>query len=328
MGAKAPRAAAGHALPSCKLARMFHGFASSLAGVSRGNRVLLGGLLLYGVALWVLRPLTPFEQDEVLFLRALEKYDVAKHAPHPPGYPLYIGIGKVLRALISDPVTALQLVSVAAAMAALLFAWLLARRAGATRGEATAAAMIIAAAPTWLFHAAVGFSDVPGTAVALAATWALLSALDRPTVLPLAGVAVAAAAAVRPQLLLVLFPLGVAVLVVTARRGRWTALASGAGSAIGVSLAAGCPRSSSPGRAAFGRRWWTRARGSPRKRRTGTSRRRRLRRWRTGGWSIRGAPWPWPERSGCWSWRGRLRSGDPAAAASLSWRRGPRGSTS
>ena len=96
---------------------------------------MLGGLLLYGVALWVLRPLTPFEQDEVLFLRGLEKYDVAKHAPHPPGYPLYIGIGKALRALVGDPVTALQLVSVAAAMAALLFAWLLARRAGATRGE-------------------------------------------------------------------------------------------------------------------------------------------------------------------------------------------------
>lgn len=241
MGAKAPRPAAGSALPSCKLRRMLRGLASSLAGVSRGDRVLLGVLLLYGVALWVLRPMTPFEQDEVLFLRGLEKYDVAKHAPHPPGYPLYIGIGKAVRALVGDPVTALQLVSVVAAMATLLFAWLLARRVGATRGEATAAAMIIATVPTWLFHAAVGFSDVPGTAVALAATWALLSALDRPTVLPLAGVAVAAAAAVRPQLLLVLFPLGVAALVVTARRGRWTALASAAGSAVGVSLACWLP---------------------------------------------------------------------------------------
>ncbi|MDD5564037.1 MAG: hypothetical protein PHQ91_10010, partial [Thermoanaerobaculaceae bacterium] len=56
-----------------------------------GDRLFGGALLAYGVALWLFRPLTPFEQDEVLFLKALDRYDVALHSPHPPGYPLFVG---------------------------------------------------------------------------------------------------------------------------------------------------------------------------------------------------------------------------------------------
>jgi hypothetical protein len=208
---------------------------------ARRNPILLAALLLYGVALFLLRPLTPFEQDEVLFLRALEKYDVAKHAPHPPGYPLYIGMGKALRVVLGDPVLAVQLLSVLAAMAAVACVWLLAGRLGAPRGAATAGAAVLATVPTFLFHANVGFSDVPGTAVALAAAWLLVAALDRPGAFPVAGVAVAAAAAVRPQLVLAVLPLGLAALWVAMRRGRWGAVAGAVASGLGVSLACWLP---------------------------------------------------------------------------------------
>lgn len=208
---------------------------------ARRNPALLAALLLYGVALFLLRPLTPFEQDEVLFLRALEKYDVAKHAPHPPGYPLYIGLAKAVRVVVGDPILAIQLVSVLAAVGVVALVWLLSTRLGAPRAAATAAAAVVAAAPAFLFHANIGFSDIPGTAAALIAAWLLASALDRPGALPVAGAAVAAAAAVRPQLVLAVLPLGLAALWVAVRRGRWGAVAGGVASGLGVSVACWLP---------------------------------------------------------------------------------------
>ena len=208
---------------------------------ARWNPILPAALLLYGAALFLLRPLTPFEQDEVLFLRGLEKYDVAKHAPHPPGYPLYIGVGKALRFVLGDPVLALQLLSVLAAMAAIACVWLLARRLGAPRTVATASAAVLAAVPSFLFYANVGFSDVPGTAVALAAAWLLVAAFDRPRLLAAAGAAVAAAFAVRPQLVLAVLPLGIPALWVAMRRGRRGAVAGALASGLGVSLVCWLP---------------------------------------------------------------------------------------
>ncbi len=212
-----------------------------LSRASRRDLALLVALLVYGAALWLLRPLTPFEQDEVLFLRALEKYDVAKHAPHPPGYPLYIGLADAVRFVVRDPLVAIQLVSVLAEVGIVAAVWLLARRLGATRPAATAAAALAATIPAFLFYANVGFSDVPGTAVALAAAWLLVTALDRPGALAAAGAAAAAAGAVRPQLVLAVLPVGLAALVVAVRCRRWWAVAGAVASGVGVSLACWLP---------------------------------------------------------------------------------------
>ena len=54
---------------------------------SPATRWALAALALYGALLWVTRPATPFEWDEVLYQRALDHYDVAVHSPHPPGVP-------------------------------------------------------------------------------------------------------------------------------------------------------------------------------------------------------------------------------------------------
>src|SRR5262245_46197595 len=42
---------------------------------------------------------TPWDWDELLFMLALDHYDVAAHRPHPPGFPLYIFAAKVVRKL-------------------------------------------------------------------------------------------------------------------------------------------------------------------------------------------------------------------------------------
>ncbi|HEX7184863.1 MAG TPA: DUF2723 domain-containing protein [Thermoanaerobaculia bacterium] len=44
-----------------------------------------------------------WDHDSIQFALGVERYDLAAHHPHPPGYPLYIGILKLLAALGLDP---------------------------------------------------------------------------------------------------------------------------------------------------------------------------------------------------------------------------------
>src|SRR5436305_7465913 len=43
-----------------------------------------------------------WDHDSVQFALGVEKYDLAAHHPHPPGYPLYIGLLKLLAGLGID----------------------------------------------------------------------------------------------------------------------------------------------------------------------------------------------------------------------------------
>ena len=55
--------------------------------------------------------------DSVNFALGLDDFDVVKHQPHPPGYPIYIAAGKLVYRLIADHAAALTLVSVLAGAA-------------------------------------------------------------------------------------------------------------------------------------------------------------------------------------------------------------------
>src|SRR4051794_3943866 len=44
-----------------------------------------------------------WDHDSIQFALGVEKYDLAAHHPHPPGYPLYIALLKLLAALGVDP---------------------------------------------------------------------------------------------------------------------------------------------------------------------------------------------------------------------------------
>jgi hypothetical protein len=60
-------------------------------------------------------PRTPWENDEFLFAEAVRKFDPSRYHPHPPGYPLYVLLGKIVNAIIGDPWLALVIVSIIAA---------------------------------------------------------------------------------------------------------------------------------------------------------------------------------------------------------------------
>lgn len=145
--------------------------------------------------------------DSVNFALGVRDFDVADHRPHPPGYPIYIALGKIGTAIVSAfeedaaqsarEARALSLLALAGAIVAV---WLLARvmavwLAGRddkeaigppwAKGDGTALAATIVAVccPLFWYLAVRPMSDVPGLAAALAAQSCLLLAWwrQRPT---------------------------------------------------------------------------------------------------------------------------------------------------
>src|SRR5947207_11361643 len=75
--------------------------------------------------------------DSVSFALALDHFDISLQQPHPPGFPVYVAVGRAVRDIVGDSRAALTLVSAisgAAAVAAL--AWL-----GAEMGQPIAGTM-------------------------------------------------------------------------------------------------------------------------------------------------------------------------------------------
>jgi len=198
-------------------------------------------LAAYAAFLLYFRPLHPFEWDEVLFMRAAERFDVAEYAPHAPGYPAYVAAVKAVGTLAPDPQLANQLTVIVAAVALLAALAALVRRLGGGAGEAAAAMVTLGVTPAFAFNANVGLSDVPGAALGVAAVLALALAWERPRWAWLAAAAAALAVGARPQVILALLPAGAALLVRLALSRRWGALAAALGTGTAASAACWLP---------------------------------------------------------------------------------------
>ncbi|MDO5836707.1 MAG: hypothetical protein Q4P17_09360 [Methanobacterium sp.] len=53
-----------------------------------------------------------YEWDSVNFALALDKYDILLHQPQPPGYILFVGLGKVFNQIFQDANTTLVFMSI------------------------------------------------------------------------------------------------------------------------------------------------------------------------------------------------------------------------
>src|SRR5215218_6279299 len=81
----------------------------TLAALAGFALVLLVRLLTLPRSLW--------EMDEVLFARAVERFEPLTHRPHPPGYPVVVGLGKLLNLVFHDPFTSLVALSLISSLA-------------------------------------------------------------------------------------------------------------------------------------------------------------------------------------------------------------------
>src|SRR6476646_336192 len=69
--------------------------------------------------------------DSINFALGVRQFDVAHHQPHPPGYPVFIALGKLVHAAVPDEARALTLLSiVAGALGAVAMAALFGRLPG------------------------------------------------------------------------------------------------------------------------------------------------------------------------------------------------------
>src|SRR6185369_8264771 len=73
--------------------------------------LLLGFVAVAATRLLTL-PHSLWEGDEVLFVKGVLAFDPLHHQPHPPGYPLLIGLGKLVNLLLHDPFASLVALSV------------------------------------------------------------------------------------------------------------------------------------------------------------------------------------------------------------------------
>ncbi len=203
-------------------------------------------------------PPTLEDVDSINFALGVADYDVSRHQPHPPGYPVFIGLAKVATAALraagvpSPEPRGLAIWSAISGAALVLLLWGLfqalerTRAGGASISREVAgwATLVAVASPLFWFTALRPLSDTTGLAVAIAAQALIVSVMTGaagPRALVGAALLAGLAVGVRSQTVLLTGPLlGVALL--TPRRGvyardRIAAISAGA---IGV-LAWGIP---------------------------------------------------------------------------------------
>jgi transmembrane protein TMEM260 (protein O-mannosyltransferase) len=189
-------------------------------------------------------PKSLWEWDEILFVKAIARFDPLHHCPHPPGYPLLVGLGKLFNLVLRDPfhsLVALSLLSTLVGYFALVSAF---RRMAAdpAAGAADATALRVAVVGAVLFHLSpamlvygpLALSDPPALmflALALAAAARLpedrAPGAPAPAAPALAlGVFAAAAIGCRPQLALAVLPMLVVALWSATGRRRLAAVAA------------------------------------------------------------------------------------------------------
>jgi hypothetical protein len=132
-------------------------------------------------------PKTPYDIDGVNFALALHDYDLAKHQPHPPGAPLFVGLGRVALATLSSVVAspasptadraldtaALALWSAALGALAAFGIYRFAIGLGEPVSRAVNVTVVTLTTPLFWFSGIRPMSDLPGLAVSLLALAAL-----------------------------------------------------------------------------------------------------------------------------------------------------------
>lgn len=167
----------------------------------------LGAVVVLLTRLWSL-PRSPWELDEFHFMAGVLDFDPSKYHPHPPGYPLFIAMGKAVQAWTHDPFKALVTVSVISCVIGFLALTSAFRNYTSDRDVAAGAALLFYLSAGMLVHSPLALTD-GATLMFLSLAFAAMSHFpdagsERRAML--AGLWCAAAIGVRPQICIPLLP--------------------------------------------------------------------------------------------------------------------------
>ena len=152
-----------------------------------------------------------YDLDSVNFALAIGRFDPRVHQPHPPGYFLYICLGRLLNYLVHDANLALVLLSIVASIATVILIYLLALEWFGP-SAATFAGLLFLFSPLAWFHGTVALTyGIEAAASALMGflCWRIDRGLDHGKtgfILPTA-IVLGITAGIRPSSILFLGPL-------------------------------------------------------------------------------------------------------------------------
>ncbi len=189
-------------------------------GLDRADLAIAAVLFVAGVLLYLpFRSASLDDFDSFNFARAIVSFSPADFRPHPPGYALYVALGRVALALAGEPRLALTTLSALCGGVSLALIFALGRVLSG-RLAGLSAALLLAGTPLMWLNSEKALSDVPGLAALLGSALLLALAAYGGRVPPwVAAAAIGAAAGFRPQAML---GLGLAFLV-AAVACRWHA---------------------------------------------------------------------------------------------------------
>jgi hypothetical protein len=142
-----------------------------LAKFLAGEHSLLGGAVLFGVTFGLYlatRSHSLDDWDSVNFARAIEKFDLALQQPHPPGYPAYVFLSRLVNLVTNDPLISLTSLSAICGALGVLAFYALACDLGVGW-----AALPLATMPLFWLNSEMALTDVPGLTFTLVSVWLL-----------------------------------------------------------------------------------------------------------------------------------------------------------
>jgi hypothetical protein len=161
------------------------------------------------------RQATHWEFDEYLFRMGVESFDPLRHHPHPPGYPLLIGLGQLIDAVVRDPFTSLlALAWISSVIGTFAFGSAL-REITGSDAVAVVGALLFNLSPAMLVHGPEPMSDAPALMFLSLALLAATKLRGEGSGWWMAGFAASCAASIgcRPQYAVAIVPLFLATLV-------------------------------------------------------------------------------------------------------------------
>ncbi len=169
--------------------------------------VSVGLALLTLVSRWPYRARMPYNWDAVQFALALREFDVAKHQPHPPGYLLYVGLGRLANRWAGDPTLAYVALAMLFSAATTFVVYWVARRLY-DRATAIAAASLLAVSPLFWFYGSVGLTYAgEAFGASLVAWWAWGARQGSARQLYLGAITLGLMGGIRQSVLVLIFPL-------------------------------------------------------------------------------------------------------------------------
>jgi hypothetical protein len=175
------------------------------------RRLLLIAFLLIVATRWYALAPTMWDWDEAQFASGVREFNAGGHHPHPPGFPLYMAAAKMVRPFVANDFRAAQTIIFLCACALFPLAFSLARELRFSFTTSFLAALLFVFFPNVWFYGGTAFSDIAGTATAIAAAWLLFRGCRDPRAYLAGAVMLGIAAGIRSQALLFGFvPLAVA----------------------------------------------------------------------------------------------------------------------